>query len=56
MHRRPITGDRYFQVYKNVTCVGHNKLIESINDNRSTLCQACLKAFCGTYGCTCKTS
>ena len=54
LHRRAITGDRDFQTYKNVRCAGNNKLIESINDNRSTLCKACWKAFCGTYGCTCK--
>ena len=52
--RRPLTGDRDFQQWRNYRCEGHYHVIPSRDGNGGTICTSCGNKFCNNRGCICK--
>jgi hypothetical protein len=52
--RRPLTGDRDFQQWRNYRCEGNYHVIPSRDGNGGTICTTCSNKFCNNRGCICK--
>ena len=52
--RRPLTGDRDFQQWRNYRCEGNYHVIPSRDGNGGTICTSCSNKFCNNRGCICK--